>query len=188
VGHVSYVEVFGLGRAAASYAFGSVRWQVSEARDDKSVLVFLGRSGACMLWIGEPGSLVGPWAMPAERPGDRLGRSRDDLRSGRLMNAAKKPVVESFGLVKDFARTRAPCRTYLSVAAGEVHGFLGPDGAGKSITLRVLLGLIRSAAGTVRMFGLDRWADPAGTHRDIGVLRLTAVHRSAGSRHRGTVR
>jgi hypothetical protein len=47
----------------------------------KSVLVFLGLSAACMLWIGEPGRLVGPWAMPAERPGDRLGRLRDDLRS-----------------------------------------------------------------------------------------------------------
>ena len=104
------------------------------------------------------------------------------------MNAAKKPVVETFGLVKDFARTRAPCSPYMSVAAGEVHGFLGPKGAGKSITLRVLLGLIRSAAGTVRMFGLDRWADPAGAHRDIAVLRLTAVHRRAGSRRHGPVR
>src|SRR5688572_8752653 len=59
-----------------------------------------------MLWIGEPGSLVGPWAVPAERLGDRLGRSRDDLRSGRLMNAAA-PVIETLGLAKDFGSTRA---------------------------------------------------------------------------------
>lgn len=31
---------------------------------------------------GEPGSLVGPWAMPAERLGDRLGRTHNGLRSG----------------------------------------------------------------------------------------------------------
>jgi hypothetical protein len=39
----------------------------------KIVLAFRHCPGACMLWIGEPGSLVGPRAMPTERPGDRLG-------------------------------------------------------------------------------------------------------------------
>ncbi len=104
------------------------------------------------------------------------------------MTAAKKPVVETFGHVGDFGRTRAPCSPYLSVAASEVLGFLGPNGAGKSITPRVLLGLICSAAGIVRMFGLDRWADPVGTHRDIAVLRLTVVPGRAGSRRHGPVR
>jgi ABC-2 type transport system ATP-binding protein len=35
----------------------------------------------------------------------------------------------------------------LTVTEGEVHGFLGPDGAGKSTTIRVLLGLLRKDAG-----------------------------------------
>jgi ABC-2 type transport system ATP-binding protein len=122
-----------------------------------------------MLWIGEPGSLVGPWAMPAERPGDRLGRSRDDRRSGRLMNAAA-PVIETLGLAKDFGRTRALDGLDLSVAAGEIRGFLGPNGAGKSTTLRILLGLIRPSAGTVRVFGLDPWNDPVRTHRDVAYV------------------
>ena len=58
----------------------------------------------------------------------------------------------------------------LSVAAGEIHGFLGPNGAGKSTTMRVLLGLIRPTAGTARVFGLDPWADPVATHRDIAYV------------------
>lgn len=103
------------------------------------------------------------------------------------MDAAKKPVVETCGLVKDLGRTRAPCRLYLSVAAGESNGFLGPNGACRSTTLSILLGLIRSTAGTVRLFVLDRWADPVGTRRDIAVLWLPAVPRRAGSRH-GSVR
>jgi ABC-2 type transport system ATP-binding protein len=41
----------------------------------------------------------------------------------------------------------------LVVPEGEVHGFLGPNGSGKTTTLRVLTGLIHSDAGTVRLFG-----------------------------------
>ena len=103
------------------------------------------------------------------------------------MNAAKKPVVEAFGPVGGFGRTRGPCSPYLSVAAGEIHGFLGPDGAGESTTLRILLGLIRPAAGTARVFGQGSWADPVGTRRDVAVHRVPVVRRRAGSGH-GSVR
>src|SRR5690242_10010396 len=41
----------------------------------------------------------------------------------------------------------------LVVPEGEVHGFLGPNGSGKTTTLRVLTGLIHSDAGTVRVLG-----------------------------------
>ncbi len=39
--------------------------------------------------------------------------------------------------------------------AGSVHGFLGPNGSGKTTTIRCLLGLIRPTAGTVHVFGVD---------------------------------
>nr|BFF24391.1 hypothetical protein GCM10025732_23560 [Glycomyces mayteni] len=43
----------------------------------------------------------------------------------------------------------------LEVAAGQVHGFLGPNGSGKTTTLRALLGLIRVDGGTMRVFGQE---------------------------------
>lgn len=86
------------------------------------------------------------------------------------MNAAAQPAIETQGLVKDFGRTRALNGLNLSVATGEIHGFLGPNGAGKSTTLRVLLGLIRPTAGMARVFGLDPWADPVSTHREIAYV------------------
>jgi ABC-2 type transport system ATP-binding protein len=43
----------------------------------------------------------------------------------------------------------------LTVHSGDVYGYLGPNGAGKTTCLRMMLGLIRPTAGTVRLFGRD---------------------------------
>ena len=56
-------------------------------------------------------------------------------------------VIEVADLSKSFGRTRALDGLDLTVAAGEVHGFLGPNGSGKTTTIRVLLGLIRASGG-----------------------------------------
>ena len=68
------------------------------------------------------------------------------------------------GLVKTFGRTRALDGLDLDVPPGEVHGFLGPNGSGKTTTIRVLLGLLRADAGTVRMLGGDPWRDAVALH------------------------
>jgi ABC-type multidrug transport system ATPase subunit len=66
-------------------------------------------------------------------------------------------VIETTGLRKEF-RTRRGLRVAvqgldLAVPAGGVHGFLGPNGSGKTTTIRMLLGLARATAGTMRLFG-----------------------------------
>lgn len=86
------------------------------------------------------------------------------------MTSIADTVIEATGLVKNFGRTRALDGLELRVGTGEVHGFLGPNGAGKSTTLRVLLGLIRPSSGTVRVFGLDPWAEAVRIHRDIAYV------------------
>ncbi len=78
--------------------------------------------------------------------------------------------IEIHGLVKSFGNFRALDGLDLSVASGEVHGFLGPNGSGKSTTIRVLLGLLRSSGGTVRLLGGDPWADAATLHRRLAYV------------------
>jgi len=68
-------------------------------------------------------------------------------------------AIETAGLRKTY-RTRkgrqvAVAGLDLRVPAGGVHGFLGPNGSGKTTTIRMLLGLIRADAGTMRVFGED---------------------------------
>ena len=62
-------------------------------------------------------------------------------------------AIEMAGVVKTFGPVRALDGLDLSVAEGEVHGFLGPNGSGKSTTIRILLGQMRADAGTSSLLG-----------------------------------
>jgi ABC-2 type transport system ATP-binding protein len=79
-------------------------------------------------------------------------------------------AIEVSGLVKTFGRTRALDGLDLSVATGEVHGFLGPNGSGKSTTIRVLLGMLRADSGRAVLFGGDPWADAVALHRRLAYV------------------
>ena len=79
-------------------------------------------------------------------------------------------AISISGLDKRFGTTQALDRLDLEVATGEVHGFLGPNGSGKTTTIRVLLGLIRADRGTVVLLGGDPWADAVALHRRLAYV------------------
>jgi ABC-2 type transport system ATP-binding protein len=67
-------------------------------------------------------------------------------------------VIDAIGVHKEYRRRRKPPERALdglelSVREGGVHGFLGPNGSGKTTTIRMLLGLVRADSGTLRMLG-----------------------------------
>ena len=57
-----------------------------------------------------------------------------------------------------------------SVRQGEIYGFLGPNGSGKTTTLRVLLGLLRADSGQVRLLGGDPWRQATDLHRRLAYV------------------
>ncbi|QFG24807.1 ABC transporter ATP-binding protein [Actinomadura sp. WMMB 499] len=79
-------------------------------------------------------------------------------------------AFQAEGLVKRFGDTTALDGIDLTVRTGEVHGYLGPNGAGKSTTTRILLGLLRPDAGTVRLLGGDPWRDATELHRRLAYV------------------
>jgi ABC-2 type transport system ATP-binding protein len=68
-------------------------------------------------------------------------------------------ALELIGLVKRFDRP-AVDGLNLNVRAGEFYALLGPNGAGKTTTMRMIAGLLRPDAGTIRVAGIDALADP----------------------------
>jgi len=83
---------------------------------------------------------------------------------------ATNAAVEIQGLVKTFGSVRALDGLDLTVRTGEVHGFLGPNGSGKTTTIRVLLGLLRADGGRATMLGADPWHDAVAIHRRIAYV------------------
>jgi ABC-type multidrug transport system ATPase subunit len=62
-------------------------------------------------------------------------------------------AIETTALSKTFGRQRAVHDLDLAVPSGSVFGFLGPNGSGKTSTIRMLLGLTRASGGEIRMLG-----------------------------------
>jgi ABC-2 type transport system ATP-binding protein len=69
-------------------------------------------------------------------------------------------AIRADALVKTFGRTHALDGLDLTVQTGEVHGFLGPNGSGKTTTIRILLGLLRADAGSLSCSAATRGATP----------------------------
>lgn len=68
-----------------------------------------------------------------------------------MMNA----VIQVKRLTKDFKEVKAVDDLSFSVGEGQVYGFLGQNGAGKSTTIRMLLTLIKPSSGEIEIFGLN---------------------------------
>jgi len=70
--------------------------------------------------------------------------------------------IDLRGLTKTFGRVTAVCDVSCTAAEGKVTGFLGPNGSGKTTTLRMALGLVRPTAGKALIGGVpyDRLAYP----------------------------
>jgi ABC-2 type transport system ATP-binding protein len=74
------------------------------------------------------------------------------------------------GLRKSYGKTVALDGLDLSVVQGEVHGFLGPNGSGKTTTIRILLGLLRADGGTAQLLGGDPWREATALHRRLAYV------------------
>jgi ABC-2 type transport system ATP-binding protein len=73
-------------------------------------------------------------------------------------------------MTRRYGAVVAASEVSFEVRPGEMFGLIGPDGAGKTTTLRVVLGLLRPDAGTVRTCGLDPIRDSEAVSQRIGYL------------------
>jgi ABC-2 type transport system ATP-binding protein len=79
-------------------------------------------------------------------------------------------AIELQGLCKSFRTTDVLRGVNLRVERGKTFAFLGRNAAGKSTTIRILLGLLKSSSGSVRVLGIDPQVDPLELRRRVGYL------------------
>ena len=79
-------------------------------------------------------------------------------------------VIRTEKLTKSYGSHRGIIDVDLEVQLGEVFGFLGPNGSGKTTTIRILLDLIRPTRGHAFVFDIESSANPAAIHQRIGYL------------------
>ncbi|HMM81648.1 MAG TPA: ABC transporter ATP-binding protein [Terrimesophilobacter sp.] len=84
------------------------------------------------------------------------------------MTTSNAVTVE--GLEKNFGSTRALDGLNLTIETGTVAGFLGPNGSGKTTTIRILLGLLKADGGNATLLGGDPWKDAVELHRRIAYV------------------
>jgi ABC-2 type transport system ATP-binding protein len=79
-------------------------------------------------------------------------------------------IIRIEQLARSYGRRVGIDAINLEIGAGEVFGFLGPNGSGKTTTIRLLMGFLQPDAGRASVFGLDCWRQSALVKRNVGYL------------------
>ena len=86
---------------------------------------------------------------------------------------ADEVVVQLRGLTKRFPATLAVDDVTFDIRAGEIFGILGPNGSGKTTTIRMLCGLLAPSAGSAMVAGIDVGRQPDQVKALIGYMSQT---------------
>jgi ABC-2 type transport system ATP-binding protein len=79
-------------------------------------------------------------------------------------------AIELTGVTRRFGKTTAVDDLTLRLPQGHTFGLIGPNGAGKSTTIKMLMGMLRPQAGSVRILGIDVFAEPSRVKRRVGYV------------------
>ena len=77
-------------------------------------------------------------------------------------------AIEVNNLSKHFKNIKAVDNIDFSVSKGEVFGFLGPNGVGKTTTIRMLTGVLKPTMGNIKIFNKDLWKNPIQVKEILG--------------------
>ena len=81
-----------------------------------------------------------------------------------------EPIITVEGLRRRFGSFEAVRGVSFTVEKGEIFGYLGANGAGKSTTIRILCGLLAPSAGRATVAGHDVGSDPEGVRHVVGYM------------------
>jgi ABC-2 type transport system ATP-binding protein len=108
-----------------------------------------------------------------EQPAEARGRTSLQIAAGgssRPNGATDDSAIHAHALVKDFGDFRAVDQATFHVAAGEIFGLLGANGAGKTTVIKLLTGILRPTAGQALLAGTDTRLASQAVRQQIGYM------------------
>lgn len=83
------------------------------------------------------------------------------------------PALQASSLSKSFGQVQAVKNIDLTMKKGEIMGLLGPNGSGKTTTMKMILGILKPDSGTITVEGVDVQRDPIAVKRMVGFVPET---------------
>jgi ribosome-dependent ATPase len=138
-------------------------WQV--AMDDGKVIA----AGSTAEVLKKAGEKTLEEAFIALLPEEKRGRHQKVVVRPRTA-ADDVPVIEADGLTRKFGDFTAVDHVSFRIGRGEIFGFLGSNGCGKSTTMKMLTGLLPPTSGTAKLFGMPMGSNDMEARRRVGYM------------------
>src|ERR1700761_7180414 len=88
----------------------------------------------------------------------------------RVASPDETPAIEAEGLTRQFGDFVAVDHVSFKIARGEIFGFLGSNGCGKSTTMKMLTGVLPATSGTCKLFGEPMGSNDMQARRNVGYM------------------
>ncbi len=109
-------------------------------------------------------------AFVALLPEAKRAQHREVVPRPRVVSDDATPAIEAEGLTRRFGDFVAVDHVSFRIGRGEIFGFLGSNGCGKSTTMKMLTGLLPASEGVAKLFGQPLAADDMETRRNVGYM------------------
>jgi ribosome-dependent ATPase len=151
---------------ATAYMDEASRFDWLAAMDDGKVIA----QGAPRDILGHSGKSTLDDAFIAMLPPEKRGQHRDVIVPPRVASDDETPAIEADGLTRRFDDFVAVDHVSFRIGRGEIFGFLGSNGCGKTTTMKMLTGLLPVSEGSAKLFGKPMTADDMEARRNVGYM------------------
>jgi ribosome-dependent ATPase len=103
-------------------------------------------------------------------PPEKRAQHQEVIVRPRTISADETPAIEADGLTRRFGDFVAVDHVSFRIARGEIFGFLGSNGSGKTTTMKMLTGLLPVTEGSAKLFGKPMGADDMEARRNVGYM------------------
>lgn len=151
---------------ATAYMDEAERFDWLAAMDDGKVIA----AGPVAEILAKTGERTLEAAFIALLPAEKRAQHREVVVRPRPASDSPVPAIEAEGLTRRFGDFVAVDHVSFRIERGEIFGFLGSNGCGKSTTMKMLTGLLPASEGLAKLFGAPMGADDMETRRNVGYM------------------